>query len=277
MRMRAISINGGVVAAIVLGVLFAVPAAYAEDPSTNTLDQWLAWVGQKARVLLDAAAAPDAAADDEPAVREELDAVQRELSALRSQMEQLQETLDLLIGKIMADLEKENEGLRRELRRAYALQDAGGPATAPRIPRPDQELMEEVLDEAPPEREAAIAPEALAEPVEFSYSIVQEWGRTPADVQRLGTGSSLKAMVVVVPAGSRREDLAQLGRDLRVQYGHYENINIEVFDGAEAAQQYYTDQVSDPAHHVLTVSKHRDTGRDVILLMQDGIIREIEF
>ncbi len=143
------------------------------------------------------------------------------------------------------------------------------------MPRPDAALLGDVLAQPP----AELAPEPEEpEPVEFSWAIVEEWGRTPEAAAELGGGaSSLKGMVCVVPPGSAPEDIAQLGRDLRTQFGHYSNINIEVFDDEDAAKAYAENHVANPAHRVLSISKHAASGRDVILRMHDGMTTEVEF
>lgn len=204
-----------------------------------------------------------------------LEALELEVQALRRDLRLLQETLDLMVNRIMADLEKENRQLRSEIQRLYALYgDEGLEAPDGSVPRPDARLLQEVLEQ-PPE-ELAPAPEE-PEPAEFTWSIVEEWGRTPEAAAELGGTSSLKGMVCVVPPGSGAGDLEQLGRDLRTQYGHYDNINIEVFDDEEAARAYAENHVSNPAHRVLSISKHAGSGRDVILRMQDGMTLEVEF
>ena len=202
--------------------------------------------------------------------------LQLEVTEIKESLQQLQETLDLLVNRIMADLEEENAQLRREIQRLYALHAGAAPGEAPAwtgVPRPNAELLEDVLANPLPEP----APEG-EEPAEFSFNVLSEWGRSPAQAEELGeNASSLKGIVGVVPAGSERADLEQLGRDLRAQHAHYDNINIEVFDDIEAAQAYAEQNVTQPAHRVLSVSKHTASGRDVILLFQDGAPTELEF
>jgi hypothetical protein len=212
--------------------------------------------------------APGPAEPNAPATAAELAAVQGELAQVKTELKQLQETLNLLIGKMMSDLQDENAQLREELRRSYA---NGGASPAPdmaKVPRPGGELVDKVLSEAP----------APPEPVKFSYTIFKEWGRSPEEATRLGAGAgTLKGMIGLVPKGSLTEDLEKLGRDLHTQYAAYDNINIEVFDDQEAAENFAQREVANPAHRVMSVSKFKATGRDVILLIDNGVTREIPF
>jgi hypothetical protein len=190
-------------------------------------------------------------------------------------MHQIMLTLDLVVNRIMADLERENDLLRQELRRVYGKIEGDTPAdfTPPAfaISRPGGQIIEDILEEAPP------LPEPPSPP-EFSYEVIKEWGRSPESAAELGGGAStLIGMVFLVPRGCTREDLEEFGRDLRRQYDGYDNINIEVFDSRNAAQESAEHSVSDPAHRVLTVSKHKSSGRDVILLLDKGITTEIPF
>lgn len=197
-----------------------------------------------------------------------LDSLQGEVSALRTELRDLQETLNLLVNQMMRDLEAENAQLRGEIQRLYQRGSAPAEFDGGFVPRPGAELFEEVLSEPPP---------PLA-PAEFSYEVLKEWGRDPEVAASLGEGvSSLKGMVVVVPEGSLREDLEQLGADLREQYQAYDNLNIEVYDSREAAESYLETQVSsDPSSRVLSISKHRATGRDKVLVLENGQAIELE-
>ncbi|MBI1321225.1 MAG: hypothetical protein GC168_20050 [Candidatus Hydrogenedens sp.] len=220
-------------------------------------------------VLLPVAAeegeAPPAEVPAEPAT---LESVQAEVAALRTEMRELQETLNLLVNQMMRDLEAENTQLRGEIQRLYQRGPSPMDLEGGFVPRPGAELFDEVMNEPPP---------PLA-PAEFTWNVVKEWGREPEVAARLGEGvSSLKGMVVVVPEGAASEDIENLGRELHEQYNTYDNLNIEVYDNQEAAESYAETQVSsDPAHRVLSISKHRGTGRDKILLLQGGQVTELE-
>lgn len=191
-------------------------------------------------------------------------AIQRDISEIKSDMQILQETLDLIVNRMMADLEKENAQLREELRRLQEM----GPMYSPGqeegggfVPRPGAALFEEVAQ--------GPVPMESAEPVPFAWEVIAEWGREPAAAARLGA-SSLKGMVIVVPRGSAREDVEGLGRTLRSEFGDYDNINIEIFDDIAAAESYASTQVADPQHRILSVSKHQASGRDKILYLGGG-------
>jgi len=195
-----------------------------------------------------------------------LESLHREVTGLRSDLRDLNETLNLLVNQMMRDLEAENAQLRGEIQRLY---DRGLPDVVPEtafVPRPGAEVIEEVLNE----------PEPPVMPIEFGHEILKEWGRDPDVAAQLGDNvSSLKGQVIVVPEGSLREDIEDLGRELRTKYSQYDNINIEVYDSREAAQSYVDDQVADPSRRVLSISKHGATGRDKILYLENGKAYEV--
>ena len=85
-----------------------------------------------------------------------------------------------------------------------------------------------VIPDRPSEKRDAVAaaPVAEAPAGPITHTVVKEWGRSPAMVAKLGNGiTSLKGMVITVPAGSSDEQLIALGRKLRAQYSDYDNIN----------------------------------------------------
>ena len=160
------------------------------------------------------------------------------------------------------------------MRRLYAAQnDGAGPAQHASVPRPYSGVFESLRDEARDESpENAQTPEE--DIPEFSHVILQSWGRSPEEALQLGSGvASLKGMVVVVPEGSRREDVEDLGYRLREEYVAYDNLNIEVFDQEEAARLYAEERQNDPAHRILSVSRHRKSGRDIVLYLGDQVGR----
>ncbi len=262
------------------------PAASAPEEAPKTL-AWLEWVADQAAMLRGRGDAAEKAAVQASAENAaELAAIREELDGLRQDMRQLQETLDFLIGRIMTDLEEENEQLRWELRRLYMRMDPTALGEGPRVPRPGGGLLETIWEDArmeyvPEERfdigmDDAAQIEALPEPAQFTYTVLQEWGRSPEEAANLGPdASSLKGMVCVTPRGSRREDLEQMARDLRTQFAAYDNLNIEVFDDEEAARIYAEDGVNDPEHRVVTISRHKASGRDTALVFHDGATFEV--
>jgi hypothetical protein len=225
--------------------------------------------------------------------------LRQELVEVKDTMRQLQDTFDLYMGRILSQAQAENEALRQEVRRLYAL--AGGEnALPPAVPRPGGQLLDDVLNQMAAEAPLNIPPEVVdqtapypAEPpaaqpaplpagevpplaADFAFSVVSEWGRSPEQVETLpGNVASLKGLVGVVPKGSSEQDLIALGRDLRQQYETYDNINIEVFDNAEAAKNYADRSAVNADARVLSISKHKDSGRDVILMNSGGVTREV--
>lgn len=226
---------------IVCGLVVCAGALGAQEPAPPLVD-------------------PKAPAADNSA---EITTIKKDIGEIKDDMKVLQETLDLIVNRMMADLEKENAQLREEVRR---LQEAG-PSSAPAeaagfVPRPGAALFEEVAQEDP----AAAPPPEPAAPVEFTWENVAEWGRDPEAAAKVGA-NSLKGMVIVVPPGSARTDVEDLARALRSEFGNYDNINIEIFDDLESAQSYASSQVADPRHRILSVSKHKASGRDKILYL----------
>lgn len=219
----------------------------------------------------------EAAMAEEQAAADALVALQDEVAGLRADLSQLQETLDLLLNQIMADLESENHDLRDEVRRMYQRNEAGI-ATNRNVPRPGGALVDQVLGEAGMEGETDFTADTMATPVEIPFMVINEWGRSPEVVADLpGDVPTLAGVVGAVPAGSRRVDIEQLGIDLRAKYAAYDNINIEVFNDQDAAAFYAETNVADPVHRVLSISKHAASGRDVILLIQGDTSTEVPF
>lgn len=232
---------------------------------------------------------------------EEPDGLAQEVAQLRADVLELQQTLDMYMGQLLADLKAENEQLRQELRRAYRDKDISPPA----VPAPEKSLLEQVLDERLPE-ETAVAepgdneeppaeaddaediplkpttPQPIKDPAikkaikKDGYAIVAEWGRTPDEATALGKpGSSLKGMICVVDAEASDDTLIELGKKLRAKFADYTNVNVEAFDDLVSAQQY-NEQHSAPAERrVLSVSKHTASGRDTVVLIRKGIPKEI--
>jgi hypothetical protein len=231
--------------------------------------------------------APDTAAPGEPTLKD----VMEELSRLREEVAQLRDLLDARLGGEVTDLRNENERLRREV------QSLSIPKESPQrhLPMPDKELLQGLTEPEPrPKRsqetkpiekpsETARAPEAAkaSPPAEFTHVVLAEWGRSPAEAAKsFPKAGSLKGMICVVPAGSRDEDLVTLAQSLHKKFASYDNINIEVFDDAEAARAFKENRFSASAplpsdHRVLSISKHAASGRDVILLIKGQQTTEV--
>ena len=195
-----------------------------------------------------------------PGPTPEVEALQSDISVIKQDLKLLQETLDLIVNRMMADLEKENAQLRDEVRRLQEYGPApGGMVDGGFVPRPGAEVFEELAQES-------LAEQAPAGPPPFTWEPVEEWGRDPETATKAKV-NSLKGMVVLVPPGSLREDIENLARELRSEYEAYDNINIEFFDEIEAARSYADRQVADPNHRILSISKHKASGRDKILFI----------
>ena len=207
-----------------------------------------------------------------------VEALHHEMETLRDEIRMLQATLDLMINNIMEDLREENALLRKEVQRLNAMQERYGLPDMSQLPRPGSGLFDEVLsDEHRFEQEHPETDEEAQYTDEpFVFMPLHEWGRTPEAAEDIGGDApSLLGMVGVVPRNSRRADIEQLGRELRAHYDGYDNINIEVFDDAAAAEKFIETQVGDPARRVLSISKHRGEGRDVILFLKNGEAHEV--
>ncbi len=218
----------------------------------------------------------EAAVAEQGAASTELAALRAEVTALRVELRQLQDTLDLLVTQVMADLETENDQLRGEVRRMYQRADAGLSG----VPRPGADLINDVLQEDFGEGEimAYAAGAEVDAPRELPFLVINEWGRSPEAAAALpGDVPSLAGLVGAVPPGSRKVDVEALGRKLREDYAAYDNINVEIFDNEDAAAFYAETNVSDPVHRILSISKHAASGRDVILLLENGEPTEVAF
>jgi len=222
--------------------------------------------------------------------------VEQELADLRAELAQLRTDMDMYLGQYLTELRRENEDLRRDLQLARAGQ--GGRSFGPDLtdlPAPGEpgqggafvpgaegaptpETTTSATDTPKPKDGKPAPSEAVALAVHggLNYAVITEWGRSPQDVAQLGSkASSLKGMVCVVPNGSSDEQIVGLGRYFRSEYKDYDNINIEVFDDRPAAQAYVETNNAAPEHRVLSVSKHRQSGRDTILVLRNGALTEV--
>jgi hypothetical protein len=217
----------------------------------------------------------------EPAAAEPtLETVLGELKHLREDMLSMQQKVEIQLNGVIEDLRAENERLRQEVR------DLSKGAAMPPVPMPDKELLKGLYPadaaKKPSDTEEKPNPESsdTAEPappkaqVEFKNDVIAEWGRTPEEAAQKKS-ASLKGMTCVVPAGSADEDLIDLGRKLRTQFDAYDNVNIEVFDDLEAARSSTAPNAAPTGHRVLSISKHRASGRDVILLIHGETANEV--
>ena len=112
----------------------------------------------------------------------------------------------------------------------------------------------------------------------LSYTVTREWGRDPEPGDGSEQGAaSLHGMIGAVGPNASDEELLEFAADLRERYDDYDNINIEFFRGARAAQEFAENSVAPPGSRVLSVSKHANTGRDVILLIRGDDVEEYEW
>jgi hypothetical protein len=114
------------------------------------------------------------------------------------------------------------------------------------------------------------------DPDETTFRVMKEWGRSPeATAAMPGSVASLKGMSVYVTPGTRDGDLENLARQLHADYADYDNVNIEIFDDPDAARDFADTGRASPRHRVGSISRHRKSGRDKILLFTDGSAREV--
>ncbi|MFP4173639.1 MAG: hypothetical protein ACLFV4_12075 [Candidatus Hydrogenedentota bacterium] len=112
----------------------------------------------------------------------------------------------------------------------------------------------------------------------LTYTVTREWGRDPEPQgESEQEAASLQGMIGAVGPDASEEELLDFAAHLRERYGDYDNINIEFFRGARAAQEFAENSVAPPGSRVLSVSKHAGTGRDVILLIRGDDVEEYEW
>lgn len=235
-------------AALACGVAFAQQVPPSEGKPLDLLEHALGNLDTKP-------------AGTEPVSNEELES---QLKALREVVGDLQRVLDeKLVG--IQQLEDENEKLRQALR----LRFGSGGGGLPPVPIPNRELIESIVKEAPSvvERRETIGPPSSPE----AFTVVSEWGRSPEVASSLpGEVSSLIGMTIAVERGTDVAALGQMGEELRENYAHYDNINIEVFDDVAAARRFAEKGEIDAQRRVMSVSRFKHSGRDNILVFRDG-------
>ena len=223
---------------------------------------------------------------------ESVPALRDEITRLRDEITLLQQTLEVFMNKTVADLQAENDRLRQEVRASYK----GQGLNLPNVPLPDKQLLEGLLSEpqsdtAPARSGSAVRKERskskLPEnslpdvPGGLAYEVISQWGRSPEEAAALSgkdtdkKATSLLGMVCVIAPGAQDENLSALARSLREQCEIYDNVNIEVFDDVESARAFNENKGANPQHRVLSISKHKASNRDVILLIKDGKTVEI--
>lgn len=268
--------------AIILALVAAsAPAADPLPPRTGI--DWLDWATAQVSFVLQEAAPPETPvvearplppADPLEATHSietiEIHRLQQEIHHLRKLIER--EFVDRIVA-----LESELREVKVALQRR-AGQEGTARSTGPIVPRPDDRRV--LPDPAEPRRgieelramaagdPAPTPKEPAGPPEEFTFTVVDEWGRSPEVVAEMGgEASTLIGIAGVVPPGSTRDDVVALARALRADYDAYENINIEIFDAPAAARAFAERQVVDSERHVVSISRHTSSGRDLIVYL----------
>lgn len=209
--------------------------------------------------------APEAATREDLVLedlREDLEALGKGLAELSRSMAEFRES-------VYRELLVENARLRKAVRLRYER-----PGGLRAVPMPNRDLIEAVINDRFP-KVSGVELEAL-EPTEFQYRVVKEWGRTPEVAAQFSADtSSLQGMVIAVAKESTDDELEEFARDLREKYEAYDNINIEVFTSRAAAEAYAERGRADPRRRVVSISKHRESGRDLMLIIRHNLIRPI--
>lgn len=195
-------------------------------------------------------------------VDDDVRALQREVQELRGEVDRLQETVDAALAYLVGALGDENRRLKKDLALVNENESEGG------MPPTGAE------EEAPP----APVPPAVRK-VNYGkegYLSVKEWGRTPEQAKELGGNvSSLRGMICAVAPGATDEELKAIGKKLRAQCAGYDNVNIDVFDDEAAARDYSDRNVRSSEHYVMNITRHKASGRDVIVLIHGNGSREV--
>ncbi len=192
----------------------------------------------------------------------------KELQEMKISIQQIQQTLDYLVNHVIADLEAENQQLKMTLQN-YGLNPFPQDNTHNSTPKyiPGNPTTRTPLPSFPTTDTLSKKDKPITGPQEFYFRILEEWGRNPDIVKQLNANApSIKGIIGVVPYGSSREKLQELARELRVKYDEYDNINIEVFDDETSAKEYIEKNIKSQEHNVLSISKHKDSGRDIITI-----------
>jgi len=221
-------------------------------------------------------------AEDGPARASDVAAVLEEVEALRRDVARLEQSMNILMRSRVTQLQEENRTLRRELQRLYTTGPRQGIGyQPPQVPAPGRDILEDIYNtepETPSPEPQQVNPDAPLPPITaiaapaagpVQYHIMKEWGRTPEEAASLNA-SSLKGMVCVVPESTSQDALVALGKSLRKQFDEYDNITIDVFNNPDAARAYLESNASPGVHRVLTVTRHKNTQNDAIVIFRDG-------
>lgn len=252
-------------------------------PPVRTGIVWLDWAAEQVDFTLRAAEpAPEAAEGAPEAPAEPEGEKMPMLSPTHSietiEMMRLQQEIRLLRELIEEGLVNRVTALEaevRDLKSALNGQQGDGPV----VPMPDEPARARLpvpgsSVEAEPKSEMSLEDLAAAQlpaepaesPADFTFTVVDEWGRSPEAVAELGgTASTLIGVAGLVPRGSSRSDVVALAQELRTKYATYDNIVIEVFDSEGAAQTFADAQKVDAESRVLSIAKSKADGRDLMI------------
>lgn len=216
--------------------------------------------------------------EQSPDLEARVEALGQEVRDLGERVARLQEAVDLSLLYVLGDLHEENRQLRRQLMelQANASNPYGNEFDAGTMP--DRSAFESgAPDRGDVEKsELPTAGERAADYGEKGYLPVSEWGRSPVEARTMGPNvSSLRGMICAVPPGMTDDQLAELGRRLRNECAGYDNVNIDVFDDEQAARLYAEQNRNPGGHHVLSIVRHKATGRDLIVLVKADGTRQV--
>ncbi|GMV99167.1 MAG: hypothetical protein AMXMBFR84_03060 [Candidatus Hydrogenedentota bacterium] len=213
-----------------------------------------------------------------------LEALESQVAALRAEVRTLTDAINELRESTLARIEDENNALRQELARLYALNPSEAPTGAP-VPNPDGNPLVEAAEIA-----VAMAKEDVEKAKELpfnpddwkdlygdqGYVVVKDSTRTPEDAKQLGNDvTSLKALILLVPPGIDQDSLAEMARGLRKEFDSFDNIRIDFFDDPEAARLFSNQNVDKTGHHVMNITKHKKSGMDVITRIEGNTTYEV--
>lgn len=281
-----------------LAALIAIPSL-AQDgdtpPPVKTGIRWIDWAAEQVDFTLREAEPADPATDPsaeaapaepatgapaEPEPEEPATEPLPELSPTHSietmEMLRLQQEVRLLrelieegvVGRVTA-LEAEVHELKASLK---AQRTGGSVVPQPdepdqaRLSLPDAQLEMKKAQARKSEKPAKVQPATPAATEPFAFTVVDEWGRSPEAVaEQGGKASTLIGVAGLVPPGSTRADITALAKELRTKYKGYDNIVIEVFNSETAAKAFADAQTVDGDSRVLSISKSKADGRDLMI------------
>ncbi|MBL7645372.1 MAG: hypothetical protein JNK74_04180 [Candidatus Hydrogenedentes bacterium] len=261
--------------ALLLVAACPAPAQDEEAPPVRTGIEAIDWAAEQVNFTLREAEPASDGANAATVQEEKMPVLSPTHSIEAMEMMRLQQEIRLLRELIEEGMVNRVTALEAEVRDLKATLRGEQPV-GPVVPKPDEPARARLpqpepgaATEAKPEMSledlaAAQLPAVPAE--EFKFTVVDEWGRSPEAVAELGgTASTLIGVAGLVPAGSTRDDVVALAQELRTKYRVYDNIVIEVFDDASAAQDFADSQKVNAERRVLSIAKSKAEGRDLMI------------